>query len=415
MELNKKNFLRLLLLVVAGVVLYWITCEMDKVASIIGSVAKIFSPFVAGMIIAFILNVPMRGFERLLRGVKNTSARRAIAILLTLLSVLIVLTAVFLLLIPQLIVAIIQLFTSLGDFPDWISTGVKNLLDDYPEIGQWISANVDLGALNWGSLVQNLVTKLGDFISNTFTQVFGMLGTVASGVVNAFLAVVFSIYCLFNKDTLARQGRKILYAYFPERFSDRVVRVLRLSNVTFSNFLSGQCVEACILGGLFALVMFIFGMPYIPLISVLIAVTAFIPIVGALIGCFVGAFLIAVTEGPLLAINFVIISVILQQIENNLIYPRVVGTSIGMPGMWVLVAVSVGGAIMGVGGMFLMIPLSSVLYAIVRIYTNKRLKNLDVSEDKLKCHPISFHKGLIKKKQKKNKTDGTVPNQEDSE
>jgi len=159
-------------------------------------------------------------------------------------------------------------------------------------------------------------------------------------------------------------------------------------------------VEACILGCMFAVVMAIFDLPYIPLICVLITVTAFIPIVGALIGCLVGAVLIALdpNAGWLDAAYFVIISVVLQQLENNLIYPRVVGTSIGLPGMWVLVAVTVGGSIMGVSGMFIMIPLSSVIYSVIRIYTNKRLKKMNVNPEKLNCHPLN----IVKSKSKDN-------------
>jgi len=396
--------LRIFLLAAGCIVFYWFLCEMDKVAVILGGIAKIVSPFVAGSIIAFILNVPMRAYERLFKKIKNPTFRRIVAIVFTLLSVLIVLTGVCLLLIPQLIVTIIQLVSSLSDLPDWIVSAGKNLLAQYPQLETWVNQNVDIASVNWGSLVQNVFPKLGDIVSNVLAYVFTFVGSFASGVVDAFLAIVFSIYCLFNKDTLARQGRKVLYAFFPEKFSDRVIRVLRLSNVTFSNFLSGQCVEACILGSLFAVAMALFKMPYIPLICVLIAVTAFIPIVGALIGCFVGAFLIAVSD-PILAIYFVILSVVLQQLENNLIYPRVVGTSIGLPGMWVLVAVSVGGAIMGVGGMFLMIPLSSVLYSLFRIYTNKRLNNLSVDTEKLECQPIAFHEAseTVKTKKKRKK------------
>lgn len=400
MELNKKSMLRLFLIAAACVVLYWVLSEMDKVATIFRGIAKIVSPFVAGATIAFILNVPMRAFERLFKGIKRPGFRRIIAIIFTLLALLIVLAGVIMLLIPQLAIALFQLGNAVGDLPDQIVDFGRRMLARYPQINEWVNSNVDFNSLDWGSILQNVFPKVGDIATFVFSQIINVIGSLANGLVNAFLAIVFSIYCLFNKDTLARQGRKLLYAFFPEKFSDRVVRVLRLSNVTFSNFLSGQCVEACILGCLFAVAMALFRMPYIPLICVLIAVTAFIPIVGALIGCFVGAFLIATTD-PILAIYFVIMSLVIQQLENNLIYPRVVGTSIGLPGMWVLFAVTVGGAIMGVGGMFLMIPLSSVLYSLIRLYTNKRLKNSAVDPDKLECHPIQFKEEKQREKNKK--------------
>jgi len=205
-------------------------------------------------------------------------------------------------------------------------------------------------------------------------------------VIDLVISVVFSIYCLFQKETLARQGRKLLYAFLPEKFSDETVRILRLSNTTFSNFLSGQCLEACILGSLFAVAMTIFKMPYIPLISVMIAVSAFIPVVGAISACFIGAFLILLYD-PTKAFWFVIMSFVLQQFENNVIYPRVVGTSIGLSGMWVLLAVGIGGELMGAGGMFIMIPVASVIYTLLQERTHKHLAEKQIDPEKLKAQP----------------------------
>lgn len=397
LKLDKRTMFRVALLIIVAITFYWMLCEMEKVISILNRVIGLFSPFIAGGIIAFILNVPMRGYERLLSGIKKATLRRAIAIVLTILSVFIVLALVCLLLLPQLFNTVLELMTQLRGLPQWFADAGKNFLNKYPQVKEWINSGLIFDSIDWGSLAQNFAPKLGDALTTVVSQLITMISSLANGVMNTFLAVVFSVYCLICKDSLARQGRKVLYAFFPELFADRVIRVLRLSNLTFSNFLSGQFVEAIILACLFAVTMALFGMPYIPLICVLIAVTAFIPIVGALIGCFVGAFLIAVSD-PLLAVYFVILSIVVQQLENNLIYPRVVGTSIGLPGMWVLVAVSVGGAIMGVGGMFIMIPLSSVAYSVFRIYTNKRLKNLKVDEEKLKCHPLSFKKRTVKMK-----------------
>jgi len=204
--------------------------------------------------------------------------------------------------------------------------------------------------------------------------------------VNAVIGLVFSLYCLARKDILASQGRKILYSILPEAAADETVRILRLTNSTFSNFISGQCLEACILGGLFAVSMAIFKMPYIPLISVLIAITALVPIVGAFIGCILGAFFILVND-PIQAVLFIALFLVLQQIEGNLIYPKVVGTSIGLPGMWVLVAVTVGGEVMGIVGMLVMIPLASVCYTLLREYTSKMVQDKGIDPDKLRAHP----------------------------
>ena len=178
-----------------------------------------------------------------------------------------------------------------------------------------------------------------------------------------------------------------------------MIRVLRLTNSTFSNFISGQCLEACILGCLFAVAMSIFKMPYISLVSVVIAVTALIPVVGAFVGCILGAFFILVNN-PLQALTFVIMFLVIQQLENNLIYPRVVGTSIGLPGMWVLVAVTVGGDLMGAGGMLLMIPVTSVIYALLREFTDKRLAERGIPAEKLQNQPPELESRFNRTKQR---------------
>ena len=169
---------------------------------------------------------------------------------------------------------------------------------------------------------------------------------------------------------------------------------MRLTNTTFSNFISGQCLEAVILGGMFAVAMLVFKMPYVALVSVIISVTALVPLVGAFVGCFLGAFFILV-DNPMQAVWFVVMFLVLQQIEGNLIYPKVVGTSIGLPGMWVLVAVTVGGELMGIGGMFIMIPVVSVLYTLLREITEERLSHRNIDADKLRAHPL-----IIKSKMK---------------
>jgi hypothetical protein len=199
---------------------------------------------------------------------------------------------------------------------------------------------------------------------------------------------------LARKEILARQFRRLAYSFLPERFCDKSVRILRLTNATFSNFISGQCVEACILGSLFAIAMSIFRMPYIPLICVLIAVTALIPIVGAFVGCVLGAFFILVND-PLQAVWFVIMFLALQQFENNVIYPKVVGKSVGLPGMWVLLAVTVGGELFGVAGMLLMIPLVSVLYSLLREITAKRLDTRCIDNSKLQDQPSPVRNRLV--------------------
>ena len=403
MEINKKTLKSIFLGVVGCIVLYWLLIETERVKTIIQVIKNVVSPFFVGASFAFVINVPMRSMEGMLRKINKDSLRRAVAILLTFILVLLVLTLVFWLLVPQLIDTVQMLVPKLYTFFSDLEAWFKNLMQDNPQLMKWITDNTDFENLDWAGLAQKLITMISNSLTTIVSGAFLALGSVSSFFINLFISVVFAIYCLFQKENLARQGRKLLYAFLPEKFSDEVIRVLRLSNATFSNFLSGQCIEVCILGLLFAVSMAIFRMPYIPLVSVLVAVTAFIPIVGAWVGCIFGAFFILVAN-PVQAFWFVIMFLVLQQIENNMIYPRVVGTSIGLSGMWVLVAVSVGGNLMGVAGMFLMIPVVSVLYTVLSEYTEKRLDARDIDSDKLKEHPPELRsklkERLMQKKEK---------------
>ncbi len=289
LEFNKKTLRNLFVIVAAGIVLYWLLHETERVKTVWGVLKGIFAPFVLGAGLAFVLNVPMRAFEGHLKNVKNERFRRLIAVILTLVAVCLVFALVFMLLIPQLVETIHSLVPSLIEFAGEVEDFFYDFLNENPQLMQWFINNTEFENIDWASLLQQAISVFGSSVSSLISGAFSAIGSVFSAAVNFVIAIVFAIYSLFQKETLARQGRKLLYAFAPERAADYIIRVLRLSNSTFSNFLSGQCVEVCILGTLFAVSMAIFKMPYIPLISVLIAVTAFIPIVGAFIGCIVGA------------------------------------------------------------------------------------------------------------------------------
>lgn len=397
-RIDKKTMRNLGLLVLSLILVYWLLHDISTVKSFLRSGLDILSPFVIGSVLAFIINVPMRAFEGLLKGIRNDSLRRIVALLLTLIGVALVITVVFVLLIPQVSATIQSLIPKLNSFVKQLEIWINELLVKYPQIVELF----DIESFNWGNIIENMLNVVSNSVSTIYTSAISAIGSVTSGFMTGFIAVAFAIYSLFQKETLARQGRKILYAFLPEKVSDYIVRVLRLTNSTFSNFLSGQCVEVCILGTMFAVSMAIFRMPYIPLVSVLVAVTAFIPVVGAWCGCIVGAFLILVSD-PLLAVWFVVMFLILQQIENNVIYPRVVGTSIGLSGMWVLVAVALGGEFMGVAGMFLMIPLTSVLYTLLRELVNNRLEDTQVCAEKLEAQPPELRSRFKEKREKTKK------------
>lgn len=405
LKFDKKTVRRFLLCAVAIIVVYWLLHDANQVKTVFGAVMDILTPFIVGSVLAFIINVPMRAFERVFKNIKNPKLRRCVALIATLLCVAIVVTIVMLLLIPQLVKTIKDLFVLLPEqvkrMWDWIMVQVENR----PTVKQWLLDNVKFESIDWSSLVNKALTWLGEGISVLVPQAFTAIGMVFSTLFNTFISVAFAIYALFQKETLASQGRKIVYSLFKESHADYIVKVLRLSNKTFSSFLSGQCVEVCILGTMFAITMAIFnlGREYIALISVLVAVTAFIPVVGAWIGCIVGAFLIMVSSSFVDALWFVVLSIVVQQVENNFIYPRVVGTSIGLSGMWVLVAVALGGEMIGVVGMFLMIPLTSVVYVLIREGVYKRLTTRDVPESKLEPQPPELDPHFLFSGKKKNR------------
>ena len=407
---NDKKKIRSIFLGIAGcIVLFWVLFQPERLKGAWDWVIALLSPFLVGSVLAFIMNVPMRAFENLLKGIKKQEVRRPLALLLTVIAVILVVTLVVVLLIPQVVDTAETVADKLPAFYSRVESTIMTFLQDNPELLEWVGNNIDLKSLDIGGILKQALDVVSGSVTTIVNSAFSAIGTFTSALVNAVVSLVFAIYCLFRKESLARQGRRLCYAFLPESWADTIVRVLRLSNSTFSNFLSGQCLEVLILGSMFAVSMAIFRMPYIPLVSVLVAVTAFIPIVGAFAGCILGALFILVDD-PMKAVWFVAMFLVLQQIENNLIYPRVVGTSIGLPGMWVLLAVAVGGEVMGVAGMFLMIPMVAVMYVLLRELTNHRLETRGIEESKLVEQPpelISHLKIKFKKKVKATKKDNT--------
>ena len=385
--IDKKLMHRIFGLIAGAILFAWLILDTARATVLLENIWELVSPFVAGAGIAFIFNVPMRAIENQLEGMRKPGLKRALALILTLLCLVLVIMFVFELLIPQLRLTIASLSEKIPAFIDRTAQNLMVMVAENPEVGTWIQQTFNLQSLDWANIVKDVLGWMGNQISSVMGSAVSVIGSVTSGIVKTVIAVVFAIYCLGSKETLARQFRRVFYAVLPEHTTDEIIRVMRLTIVTFTNFISGQCLEAVILGALFAVVMGILRMPYIPLVSVIIAVTALIPIVGAFVGCVVGAFFILVND-PLQAVTFIAMFLVLQQLENNLIYPRVVGTSVGLPGMWVFVAVTIGGEIMGVAGMLVMIPLTSVLYTLVGEFTSHRLEQRKIPQDKLQNQPI---------------------------
>lgn len=396
-----KKFMHRVFLLIAGSILFaWLILDTKRASMVFDTIWKLISPFVVGAGLAFVFNVPMRAIERQLADIRKEGLRRGMAIVFTIFCLILVIMVVFELLIPQIQLTIDALSARIPSFINRTAAKLTEVLADYPDLGPWLQETLKLDSLNLQDLLTNALTFLWEQVSLVMGGAVNVIGSVTGAIVNAVVAIAFALYCLARKEILARQGRRILYAFLPESTVDEIIRILRLVNTTFSNFISGQCLEAFILGCLFAVAMALFKMPYIPLVSVVIAVTALIPVVGAFVGCIVGAFFILVDD-PFQALTFIAMFLVIQQLENNLIYPRVVGTSIGLPGMWVLVAVTVGGGIMGVGGMLLMIPLASVCYTLAREITDKRLAERNIPEEKLMDQPPELYSRFKQNRERK--------------
>lgn len=400
MQIDKKLLHKIFLLAAGCLVFAWILLDTSRASDAAKSVWNLIAPFVAGAVIAFVFNVPMRAIEHQLDGIHKQGLRRILSIVLTIAALVLVIMFVVEMLAPQIQKTVAALTERIPAFIERTAAQLMQLMDEHPDMKEWIMDTANLQSLEWSKILKDSATFLGNQVSTVMGGAVNVIGSVTSGVVDMVVSIAFALYCLARKEILARQGRRIVYSLLPEKACDEIIRIMRLTNSTFSNFISGQCLEACILGCLFAVTMAILKMPYIPLVSVIIAVTALVPVVGAFVGCVLGAFFILV-DNPLQAVTFVAMFLILQQLENNLIYPRVVGTSIGLPGMWVLVAVTIGGELMGVFGMLLMIPLASVLYTLAREFTDKRLAQRNIPEDKLRDHPPELQSRFRQNRERK--------------
>ncbi len=376
MNLSDETVKKIKGLIVFAVIVVIIGVNWQLCLAALLSVASVFTPFILGGCLAFVANIPMRFIESKLGSVKRQGARRALGIVITFLLTVVILMAVLLLIIPQIAVSIRSLQRSIPGFLNSLSLELTRLIDTYPEIlSSFESINID-----WNSLVQTVSSwisrSMGSVIPGTVTAIAG----IASVLTNGVIAFIFAIYILIGKEKLSGQAKSAFRAFLPEHSYRMVLSIARLISEKFSAFVTGQCLEACILGMMFIITLSVAGMPYATLIGVLVAVTALIPVFGAFIGCVVGAFLMLM-QSPMLALAFIIIFLVIQQIEGNLIYPHVVGGKVDLPAIWVLVAVTSGGAFFGVVGMIVFIPIFSVLYALLRSYVH--IKNGTPREEEI--------------------------------
>lgn len=383
MELGRKNIKKIRGLILFTAVVILALVKFDAICQGIVFLFNIVKPFLTGAVIAFILNLPMRFYERKLFERPSLSAKkqkiygkikRPVSLVLSFLSVVLVIALVTVIVIPQLVSTVRILTQEIPVFFNNIFSQLENLLASNPDYQQQLSS-IKIPEIDWKSVISAIVDFLKNGMGSIAETTFSVASSIASGTVNFFIALVFSFYILLQKEKLGNQFDRALRAYMRPAVYEWIMKVVRLLNQNFSKFITGQCVEAVILGMMFVVAMSILRFPFAIMIGVMIAFLALIPIVGAFIGCAVGAFLILV-ESPAKAVGFIILFLILQQIEGNLIYPHVVGSSVGLPSIWVLAAVTIGGSLMGIAGMLIFIPLLSTVYSLLREDVNRRNGNI---------------------------------------
>ena len=374
MEKRTGDFKKWLLLIVIAIIGYWIMQNLSTVGNALGTIWSILFPFILGGCLAFILNIPMTFFEKQLtenkqakknKKQKHTSKPsklvRIVSILFAIIVIVLILTFIFRLIVPELL-DIVRLL--MDNIPYYVQEVTKLAQSYVPDIQAMIQEqNID---------IEGIKKQLIDQIPGLVTSSISIVGSIFSGIATSIIAIVFAIYILIDKEKLQVQLQQVLYAYLPEERAKKVLHIGPVANQTFKNFLTVQCLEATILGTLCVIGMWILQIPYAVPIGILIGVTALIPVVGAFIGGIIGGILI-LSISPIKVITFVIFLLVLQQVEGNLIYPRVVGNSIGLPGIWVLVAVSVGGSVGGILGMLIGVPIVSVIYTLLRKDVYKKL------------------------------------------
>lgn len=374
MESEKKDLRNLLKVIIIAIVIYWGINNFGIIGTVFGKIIEIIFPFILGGALAFILNIPMTFFENKLSKIKNKKRKslinknliRFISLILAIIVITFILYLIINLIVPELIDIIKLLVSNIPYYAEEINKFINSNTENIQEIDSLISGmNFDTD-----SIKNELMEILSSVLSSSVSLVMGVVGLIT----NLIIAIIFAIYILTSKEKLKNQVLRIIKAYCKKEKAIKIIEVGRITNKTFKNFLTVQALEATILGSLCIIGMLILKIPYAVPIGVLVGVTALIPVVGAFIGIIIGAILILSAE-PIKVITFIIFVLILQQVEGNVIYPRVVGGSVGLPGMWVLVAVTVGGSLFGILGMLLGVPVFSVIYSMIKKDTEKRLNN----------------------------------------
>lgn len=374
MNQNRRSNREIMLLIVFAAAVCLGVLNFSALIGLVKNFTNMLKPFVVGGAIAFVVNLPLKHMEeKWLNHMpeKLQNSKRTIGIVLSLLFFVAVIAFVVISVIPQMGRTLNQLAQKIPVFFNNVFREAEILLADNPQALELLNG-FEYQKINWNGLLTKIADFLKSGVGSILTSTVTVAGSLFGSIVNGIISFIFALYILGQKEKLKDQIERMVKAYFKEEAQHKILYVSKLLYRNFSNFLTGQCIEAVILGALFMVAMTIFKMPYAFMIGVLIAFTALIPLVGAFIGCFVGAFFILV-DTPIKAVWFVIMFLIIQQLEGNLIYPKVVGNSVGLPSLWVLVAVTLGSSMFGVVGMLMFIPLFSTAYTLLRKDVNRRI------------------------------------------
>lgn len=371
--MNKKLKFALIC-ITFGVCLFVGLTHISSIWSFLVMLFDIFLPIAAGGIIAFLLNVPMKGFEKLMKRLSAKTKKglpekfiHISSLLLTVISIVLVIVLVCLLVVPAIVTSVVSLYNVImGKIPDWINILKENGIDT-----TWLSERID--KLDMNTLISNLTSGAG----NVLNVVINAATSTVSAAVNTLIAIIIALYFLLEKKDITRQCKKLLYANIKTSAADKIMQVGTLINNTFSKFISGQCVETLILGALLFISLSIFRLPYASLIAVLAAVCSFIPYIGAFAACVTGALLTLMTD-PVKALICIAVYLVVQFVESQFIYPRVVGNSVGLEPVWTLLAALVGGGLFGIVGMIFFIPLTAVIVTLLKGYVNARLVKKEI-------------------------------------
>lgn len=356
----------ILLIVIIGISFYFLLLNIDRIADLYVYLLAVMSPLIVGGSLAFIINVPMKKLEYLLSGVKRLEkVKRILAIIISIFVLVGIIALVLMLVIPNFVMTVNTFITAFPKLLENTVNLVNELLERYPQIGM---NQITIKEIQ-GDLIDSIQKSSNELLTSGLGIVSGTLGSL----LNFFVSIVFGIYILLSKEILKEQSKRLIKVLNPFRNGEKVIEIIGRSSNIFSNFIMGAATEAVILGIIVFISMLVFKMPFAITISVLIGVFSLIPIFGAFIALAIGFVFIASVDITL-ALWFIVLILVIQQIEGNLIYPKVVGNSVGLPGIWVFTSVAIGGSLFGIIGMLIMVPLTSVIYSLVKEYVEYKEK-----------------------------------------